>query len=149
MLPIGLEIVTSSIPFIIAETLGASAVIFGLSRYFKHTNVKAQLAAKDAVIETNQQTIEAIEDRLKVVEEQLIDLKADLVTAESKNDSLVAELRDWEQKYKSLENFAAPQLGQQLIDMFKQQENVLNRIVVLLDSIEKRMDAIESKASHN
>ena len=149
MLPIGFEIVTSSVPFIVAETLGAGAVIFGLSRYFKHTNVKAQLAAKDAVIETNQQTIEAIEDRLKVVEEQLVDLKADLVAAESKNDSLTTELRDWEQKYKSLETFAAPQLGQQLIDMFNQQENVLNRIVVLLDSIEKRMDAIESKASHN
>jgi len=60
---------------------------------------------------------------------------------------LTTELRDWEQKYKSLETFAAPQLGQQLLEMFSQQKEVLNRIVALLDSIEGRMDAIEGRTS--
>ena len=137
-----------SLPLFIVELIGAGFIVFGFVNFFRHNNVKSQLAAKDAVIATNQQTINSIEDRLKAVEDQLADVEAKLDSAENKNESLTAELRDWEQKYKSLENFAAPQLGRQLFEMFSQQEQVLNRIVGLLDSIEKRMDAIEKGSSH-
>ena len=140
------EIVTSSLPLLFAEIIGASFVFYGLVRYLKYSNVKAQLAAKDAIIETNQQTIEAFEDRFNSLDAKVKDLEQKLEEAETRNTSLTTELRDWEARYKSLENFAAPQLGEKLFEMFKHQEVVLDKIVKLLDGIEKRMDAIENKA---
>ena len=147
MLPIAVEIVTSSIPFIIAETIGGIGIFFGLSRYLRHTNVKAQLSAKDAIIETNQQTIEAFEDRLNSLDEKVAALEADLLSANTKNDSLTEELRDWESRYKHLENFAAPALGERLIKMFERQEEVLDKIVNALKGIQDRIDALESKSN--
>lgn len=147
MLPVAFEIVTSSVPFLVVEVFGAGALLFGLSRYFKHTNVKAQLEAKDAVIETNQQTIEAFEDRLNSLDEKVAALEADLLNANTKNDSLTEELRDWESRYKHLENFAAPALGERLIKMFERQEEVLDKIVNALKGIQDRIDALESKSN--
>ena len=141
------DIFNTTLPVVGLEIVGGAMMLFGLVSYLKHSNVKAQLIAKDTIIQTNEQTIAAFEDRLDSLDAKVKDLETKLDEAETKNNSLVTELRDWEQKYKSLETFAAPQLGQQLLDMFSQQEQVLNRIVVLLDSIEHRMDAIESKAS--
>ena len=129
------------------ELIGASLVAFGLFSYIKNLNIRQQLQAKDATIETNRQTIEAFEDRFNSLDIKIKDLEEKLKEAESRNKTLTAELRDWEVRYKSLENFAAPQLGEKLLDMFKHQEKVLDKIVTLLDGIEKRMDAIESKAS--
>jgi len=141
------EIVTSSLPLVAVEIIGAAFILFGLSRYLKHTNVKAQLSAKDAIIETNQQTIEAFEDRLNSLDEKVAALEADLVSANTKNDSLTEELRDWESKYKHLENFAAPALGERLIKMFERQEEVLDKIVNALKGIQDRIDALEGKSN--
>jgi septal ring factor EnvC (AmiA/AmiB activator) len=132
------QVFNVSVPVFIIEIIGAGFAVFGFINFFRHNNVKAQLAAKDAVIETNQQTIEAIEDRLKAVEDQLADVK-------TKNTSLTDELRDWESKYRHLENFAAPALGERLIKMFERQEDVLDKIVVALEGIQNRIDALESQ----
>lgn len=129
------------------ELIGASIVGFGLFSYLRNVNVRSQLNAKDAIIATNQQTIAAFEERLDSLDAKIQDLETKLAEAEAHNSNLTVELRDWEARYKSLENFAAPQLGEKLFEMFKHQEKVLNKIVDLLDGIEKRMDAIESKAS--
>ena len=76
---------------------------------------------------------------MKVVEDELADFKA-------KNDSLTEELRDWEVKYKHLENFAAPALGEKLVKMFEHQETVLDKIVNVLEGIESRIDHLENKS---
>jgi len=142
------EIFTSSLPIVGLEIVGGLIAAYGLYSYIKNTNIKSQLKAKDDIIKTNQQTIEAFEDRLNAFDVKIKDLEIKLDESDTKNNTLTSELRDWEQKYKSLETFAAPQLGQQLLEMFSQQEEVLSRIVALLDSIEKRMDAIEGGVPH-
>lgn len=134
------------LPLVIFELVGASIVAYGLFSYLKNVNVRSQLAAKDSIISTNQQTIEAFEERLKVVEDQLIVVKEDLVAATAKNTNLTEELRDWESKYKHLEAFAAPALGGKLLEMFEHQGQVLDKIVNALDGIQLRIDAIESKS---
>jgi len=128
------------------ELIGAGIVCFGLFSYLKNVNVRSQLAAKDAIIATNQQTIEAFEDRLNSLDEKVAALELDLARAKDENGSLVGELREWEQKYKDLENFAAPALADRLIQMFESQEAVLDKIVTALEGIQNRIDALESKS---
>ena len=128
------------VPLVIFELIGAGIVAFSLFSYLRNVNVRSQLAAKDSIIATNQQTIESIEDRLKAVEDELADFK-------TKNDSLTEELRDWEIRYKHLENFAAPALGEKLFKMFEHQEEVLDKIVNVLKGIESRIDTLEDKSN--
>jgi len=128
------------VPLVIFELIGAGIVAFSLFSYLRNVNVRSQLAAKDSIIATNQQTIESIEDRLKAVEDELADFK-------TKNDSLTEELRDWEIRYKHLENFAAPALGEKLFKMFEHQEEVLDKIVNVLQGIESRIDTLEDKSN--
>lgn len=135
------------LPLVLFELIGASIVAYGLFSYLRNLNVKSQLAAKDAIIATNQQTIEAFEERLKVVEDQLVVVKEELLVATAKNTHLTEELRDWESKYKHLENFAAPALGERLIQMFERQESILDKIVNALEGIQNRIDALESKSN--
>jgi len=140
------EIVTSSFPLLVAEIIGAGLGLFGLITYVRHSNVKSQLAAKDTIIETNQQTIEAFEDRLNSLDEKVAALELDLAQAKEENGTLIIELREWEQKYKNLENFAAPELGERLIQMFENQETILDKIVTALEGIQERIDTLESKS---
>jgi septal ring factor EnvC (AmiA/AmiB activator) len=146
MLIASVEIVTSSLPLFIAELIGAGLGLFGLASYLRHSNVKAQLSAKDAIIATNQQTIEAFEERLNALDAKVEALETELSSATIKNESLTDELRDWENKYKHLENFAAPALGERLIKMFERQEEVLDKIVNALEGIQSRIDALEGKS---
>jgi predicted RNase H-like nuclease (RuvC/YqgF family) len=99
---------------IIIELIGGSLMCYTLFSYIKNINVKSQLAAKDTVIETNQQTIVSYGERLDSLEAQVKTLKKE-------NHFLKTELTNWEEKYRSLESFAAPQLGEKLIKMFEQQ----------------------------
>jgi septal ring factor EnvC (AmiA/AmiB activator) len=138
---------SQSVAAITLEFIAASFVAYGLFSYLKNVNVRSQLAAKDAIIATNQQTIEAFEDRLNSLDEKVAALEADLVSANTKNDSLVEELRDWESRYKHLENFAAPALGEKLFKMFEHQEEVLDKIVNVLQGIESRIDTLENKSN--
>jgi septal ring factor EnvC (AmiA/AmiB activator) len=137
---------SQSFAAIILELLAASFVAYGLFSYLKNVNVRSQLAAKDAIIATNQQTIEAFEDRLNSLDEKVAALESDLAEARGENNSLIEELRDWENKYKHLENFAAPALGERLINMFERQEDVLDKIVNALEGIQDRIDALEGKS---
>jgi septal ring factor EnvC (AmiA/AmiB activator) len=137
---------SQSVAAITLEFIAASFVAYGLFSYLKNVNVRSQLTAKDAIIATNQQTIEAFEDRLNSLDEKVAALEADLVNANNKNSSLTDELRDWESKYRHLENFAAPALGERLIKMFERQEEVLDKIVNALQGIQDRIDALESKS---
>jgi len=146
MLPPVAEILTSSLALIIIEAIGGVVLFFGLISYLRNVNVKSQLVAKDAIINTNQQTIEAFEDRLNSLDEKIAAVEADLAEARGENTSLTEELRDWESKYKHLEAFAAPALGGKLLEMFEHQGQVLDRIVNALDGIQLRIDAIESKS---
>jgi septal ring factor EnvC (AmiA/AmiB activator) len=146
MLIASVEIVTSSLPLFIAEVIGAGLGLFGLASYLRHSNVKAQLSAKDAIIATNQQTIEAFEERLNALDAKVEALETELSSATIKNASLTDELRDWENKYRHLENFAAPALGERLIKMFERQEEVLDKIVNALEGIQSRIDALEGKS---
>ena len=146
MLPPVAEILTSSLALIIIEAIGGVVLFFGLISYLRNVNVKSQLVAKDAIINTNQQTIEAFEDRLNSLDEKIAAVEADLAEARGENTSLTEELRDWESKYKHLEAFAAPALGGKLLEMFEHQGLVLDKIVNALDGIQLKIDAIESKS---
>ena len=140
------EIVTSSLPIVVIEIVGGILAAFGLYSYIKNTNVKSQLAAKDAIIATNQQTIEAFEDRLNSLDEKVAAVEADLAKSKEENTFLTEELRDWESKYKHLENFAAPALGGKLLEMFEHQGQVLDKIVNALEGIQNRIDTLEGKS---
>ena len=133
------------LPLVIFELIGASLAAYGLFAYVRNLNVKQQLQAKDAIIETNRQTIEAFEERLNSLDRKVAVLEQELTDATSKNQKLTSELRDWESRYRDLENFAAPALGQKLVEMFSHQEKVLDRIIVVLQGIESRMDTLEGK----
>lgn len=133
------------LPLVIFELIGAGFAAYGLIAYIKNLNVKQQLQAKDAIIETNRQTIEAFEERLNSLDKKVAALEQDLSDATNKNQRLTSELRDWESRYRDLENFAAPALGQKLVEMFSHQEKVLDKVVVVLQGIESRMDTLEGK----
>ena len=140
------RIFDASLPVLILELLGAGFAVFGFVSFFKHNNVKAQLTAKDAVIATNQQTIEAFEERLDGLDAKVKYLEGKLDETEGQNAALTLELRDWESKYANLESFAAPALGERLINMFEHQEEVLDKIVNALESIQLRIDTLEDKS---
>ena len=128
------------LPLVIFELIGASLAAYGLFSYIKNVNVKSQLTAKDTIIETNQQTIASFGERLDSLEAQVKAL-------EEENTVLKAELTNWEEKYKSLENFAAPQLGERLIAMFQQQEDLLSKMVCALEGIQAKIDSFDEQKS--
>ena len=128
------------LPLVIFELIGASLAAYGLFAYIKNVNVKSQLTAKDTIIETNQQTIASFGERLDSLEAQVKAL-------ETENSILKAELTNWEEKYRSLENFAAPQLGERLIAMFQQQEDLLSKMVCALEGIQAKIDSFDEQKS--
>lgn len=128
------------IPLVIFELVGASLAAYGLFSYIKNVNVKSQLTAKDTIIETNQQTIASFGERLDSLEAQVKAL-------EDENTFLKAELTNWEDKYKSLESFAAPQLGEKLIAMFQHQEDLLSKMVCALEGIETKINSFDEQQS--
>lgn len=132
---------------VIFELIGAGIVAFGLFSYLKNINIRSQLAAKDAVIATNQQTIAAFEERLDSLDAKVKALEDDLAAEKDRNESLKIELDNWERKYKSLESFAAPQLGEELIKRFDQQEDLLSKMVCALEGIQAKMDAFDDQQS--
>jgi hypothetical protein len=125
---------------IIIELIGGSLMCYTLFSYIKNINVKSQLAAKDTVIETNQQTIVSYGERLD-------SLEAQVKTLEKENNFLKTELTNWEEKYRSLESFAAPQLGEKLIRMFEQQEDLLSKMVCALEGIQAKIDSFDEQQS--
>jgi peptidoglycan hydrolase CwlO-like protein len=129
------------------ELIGASIVAFGLISYLRNVNVRSQLIAKDAIITTNQQTIAAFEERLDSLDAKVKALEDDLETEKNKNTSLKVELRNWESKYKSLESFAAPQLGEEVIKRFDQQEDLLSKMVSALEGIQAKIDSFDEQKS--
>lgn len=129
------------------ELIGASIVAFGLISYLRNVNVRSQLIAKDAIITTNQQTIAAFEERLDSLDAKVKALEDDLEAEKNKNTSLKVELRNWESKYKSLESFAAPQLGEELIKRFDQQEDLLSKMVSALEGIQAKIDSFDEQKS--
>jgi len=129
------------------ELIGASIVAFGLISYLRNVNVRSQLIAKDAIITTNQQTIAAFEERLDSLDAKVKALEDDLEAEKNKNTSLKVELTNWENKYKSLESFAAPQLGEELIKRFDQQEDLLSKMVSALEGIQAKIDSFDEQKS--
>ena len=132
---------------VIFELIGAGIVAFGLFSYLRNINIRSQLAAKDAVIATNQQTIAAFEERLDSLDAKVKALEDDLAAEKDRNESLKIELDNWERKYKSLESFAAPQLGEELIKRFDQQEDLLSKMVCALEGIQARIDSFDEQKS--
>lgn len=139
--------VDQSVVAIILELIGASVIAFGLFSYLRNVNVRSQLIAKDAIIATNQQTIAAFEERLDSLDAKVQALEEDLASEKNKNSSLKQELRNWEDKYRDLESFAAPQLGERLIEMFEQQETLLNKIACALEGIQSKIDSFDEQTS--
>lgn len=139
--------VDQSIVAIILELIGAGVIAFGLFSYLRNVNVRSQLIAKDAIIATNQQTIAAFEERLDSLDAKVQALEEDLASEKNKNSSLKQELRNWEDKYRDLESFAAPQLGERLIEMFEQQETLLNKIACALEGIQSKIDSFDEQTS--
>lgn len=132
---------------VIFELIGAGIVAFGLFSYLRNINIRSQLAAKDAVIATNQQTIAAFEERLDSLDAKVKALEDDLAAEKDRNESLKIELDNWERKYKSLESFAAPQLGEELIKRFDQQEDLLSKMVCALEGIQAKIDSFDEQKS--
>lgn len=129
-----------STPIIVLELIGACLAGYGLFSYIKNVNVKSQLAAKDTIIQTNQQTIASFGERLDSLEVQVKAL-------ETENAVLKTELTNWEEKYNSLENFAAPRLAEKLISMFEHQEALLSKMVCALEGIETKINSFDEQKS--
>jgi len=125
---------------VVFELIGAGIVAFGLFSYLKNINIRSQLSAKDAVIATNQQTIASFGERLD-------SLDAKVKALEEENAYLKTELTNWEDKYRSLENFAAPRLAEKLISMFEHQEDLLSKMVSALEGIQAKIDSFDDQQS--
>lgn len=92
-------------------------------KYVDATGMRAQLDAKDAVIETNRQTIEAFEERISSLEKTATDNKVLITELQTKLDIAV-------ERYKTLEAYAAPE--------------AVKRVEAKLDDILKKLHDAQS-----
>ena len=96
-------------------------------RYVDATGMRAQLDAKDAVIATNRQTIEAFEGRIEALETQIDSFINKMSVAQDTIDELQRRLDEQVIAYEALESYAAPKA---VISI----EEKLNQIIEKLDA---------------
>lgn len=121
-------------PIFLISTVLAILVVLGSVRYARRfvtaQDISAQLAAKDAVIETNRQTIESFETRIEQLEDQLI--KANSLISEMKDE--ITQLRH---QLAVQTKFSAPELGARVEanqhELAARIEQKLDRIIEALE----------------
>lgn len=109
---------------IITVVGGVGALVF-LLRVVGVEQEAAQIAAKDAIIETWEQNNEANEKRIEALEETVKGLSTELVTAQG-------ELKILRIRYEQLERYAAPEAVQR----FEEQQET---IIGILRALEGKM----------
>jgi hypothetical protein len=98
----------ATITLVLALLSFIGLLVYG-RKYIASQNVRAQLDAKDAIIDTNNQTIEAFENRIKALEDTVQELRTTRDSDQGRIRELEAQVDDWEHKYRHLEQYAAPQ----------------------------------------
>lgn len=105
--------------------------------YVRNQKLAGTMAAKDEVIRTNAQTIEAFEDRISTLETKLNDIQEELLAERRLN-------QDLQKRVSELEEYTAPVAIPQLQIMFREQEKLLTVVSTKLGSVEKLMLAGQS-----
>lgn len=126
--------------FTIAGALVAVIMFLGAvaytKAYVKGSNIKAQLASKDSVIETNRQTIEALEDRLEGLNVSLKEMVDKTAEANSVTQELRLSLERQEGQYEVLKRYTAPEAMDTLLkrsqDMYASSSAKMDRILTLV-----------------
>lgn len=129
-------------------------IVYG-RKYISAQGVKAQLDAKDAVIATNKQSIDSLENRLNTLEGDLVGVNAELEAARGRihdlEDALVLQV----QRYDDLQTFAAPEaletvqrlLNEQSRHVQKEHREILRaveHVVALVERISSRIGPVTS-----
>lgn len=102
--------------------------------FVKAKGVKAQLDAKDEVIGTNEQTIYSFEKRINALEEELTRVAQEAKVSLLTIADLKMQLHEALEKYRQLEQYAAPEAFQILNDNFSAHLTKLEEIMSASDS---------------
>lgn len=86
----------------ILAILGGIGALYYLVRLLRAQGTAAQLAAKDAVIETWEKSHSANEERIETLERKVAEFNRELATLKAENEKLRAD-------YVRLERYAAPE----------------------------------------
>lgn len=117
-------------------------------RAIKVATLRAQLREKDAVIRTREQTNEALESRLDVLEADLDDMRTQIKADRAKITELERDVTDYRARYEEMQRFAAPEalaeVSKQITDGLAQSAADWaprwERVAGVLERIDHRLD---------
>jgi hypothetical protein len=115
-------LVIGTIITLISLVAGAQYVL----RYIKAQNVRGTLAAKDAIIETNQQTIESFQARVGTLEREIKEERVRSTVEKTRASELQNQLETSLARYHDLEKYSAPEAIKRLEDSVKKIEDKLD-----------------------
>jgi predicted ribosome quality control (RQC) complex YloA/Tae2 family protein len=121
-------------PFLLVATVVAVLTLWGaisyVRKYIAAQGIRGQLDAKDAIIETNKQTIDAFEARIETLEREVKDNRGDA-------KELRRQLDICQARYHELERYSAPQAVQELDADLKAHRRL---IMTRLEEIESKLN---------
>jgi hypothetical protein len=132
---------------------GLIIALFGLYRagrfawrYLRSDDLKGQLEAKDVVIETNRQTIESFKLRIDMLEGDmnrvLANAEASAKKLEERLGSLQVSLDSAIERYRELEQYAAPEAVKRFSE---QQQADFEALTARLVRIEKKIHEVDAR----
>lgn len=101
----------SGVATIIGAVAAVGVLVFAAIyavRYVKATGAQAELEAKDDIIKTNQQTIEALDQRLRTLIEEHEETVRRLKAAENLIRSMKGTIEERDAQYEALKQYTAP-----------------------------------------
>lgn len=134
-----------------AAVIGVLIAIFTMVgtiifRAFSAEGLSGQLAAKDAVIATNHQTIEAFEGRISTLENRLSEVIDELARAHGVAEELRRQTVAWELRYMSLRDFVVPASLTRLIEVLQEERDHNPKVNDLLEDLTRaknKYDALQ------
>lgn len=134
-------------PVFFVSTVLAILVAFAAIRYARRfissQDVKGQLDAKDAVIATNEQTIDSFEKRISTLESEMSQLQQELSSARERTVELQSQLDVAVARYRELEKYAAPNA----VERFE--ETLVRFEAILLERIDALTRSLEDHAKRD
>lgn len=115
--------------------------------YFRNQKMAGAMAAKDEVIKTNAQTIEAFEGRISTLETKLSDIAVELERSHNTIENLTLQIVNWERKYQSLKDFVVPASIERLIALLREDNQTndpdINDLIAELTTIKAKLETIQ------
>lgn len=121
----------------VAALIGFVGLVIYSKRYLSAQSVKSQLEEKDDIINTNRESIEALRERVRVLEEELNRIATSAAKARVATDELRVQLNLCLQRYQELEKYTAPKLTEILISKLEKQNDLFIRVEIALGELLK------------